>query len=69
MNRLPYDVSRCEGAQCVVRNACLRYISLSDIGQCTPVTENMCDYETPGATNYFLPHEDQSTMNQGAKND
>jgi len=61
MRRLPYDFSRCQGVECVVRDGCLRYTALNDMGPWTPITEQMCDYNTPGATNHFIDVEESRT--------
>lgn len=39
---LPYDVARCQGAQCRLRESCLRHLCLDDIGPRTPVYSMLC---------------------------
>lgn len=49
MDRLPYDYCRCEGVGCKERETCLRYVALADMGPRTPITENMCNWESDHA--------------------
>lgn len=64
MRRLPYDYSRCQGTECVVRDACLRYTSLNDMGPRTPVSDQLCVYDGEKPTQIsFIP------VDEGESND
>lgn len=64
MRRLPYDYARCQGVECVVREGCLRYTSLNDMGPRTPVSEQLCVYDKDQPIqNSFIP------VDEGDSND
>lgn len=64
MKRLPYDFSRCQGVECVVREGCLRYTALKDMGPRTPIMEQMCVYDKDKPLqSSFIPVEDEGESN------
>lgn len=49
MNRLLWDICRCDGAGCEKRDTCLRHEQLSNMGPRTPVMSR-CFVDEPGGT-------------------
>ena len=47
--RLPWDRARCHGLECEEREACLRFLTLDDMGLRTSQYENMCVSEMDNA--------------------
>jgi hypothetical protein len=64
---LAYDVSRCLGVECVVREGCLRYTERDNYGERTPFSQQLCDYTTPGAASFLIPV--TGDTDQGARNE
>lgn len=56
MDRLPWDVSRCEGVGCDRKDMCLRYVALRDVGPRTPVGGFLCGWGE-GFLDHFVPVE------------